>query len=66
MRRTGVILAALATAFLGLRWFSYVYAVGTVLRFGQTTGGRIPIFFHWVLAAYCYVWSRFHPRAVPA
>jgi hypothetical protein len=26
-------------------------------------GGTIPIFFHWVLAAYLFVWSRHHERA---
>ena len=62
---------------VGLRWFSYTYFVAMVFRYMVTMtlfperrwlGGAIPIFFHWVLAAYLFVWSRFHSQreVVPA
>lgn len=44
---------------VGLRWFSYVYFAAMVGRY-FILGASIPVFFHWVLAAYLYVWSRFH------
>jgi len=56
----------------GLRWFSIVYFAGMVLRYVLTValvperrwlGGTIPIFFHWALAAYLWLWSRFHESA---
>lgn len=49
-------------------WFSYVYFAGMALRYIFTMafyperrwlGGTIPIFFHWVLAAYLFVLGRF-------
>jgi hypothetical protein len=52
---------------LGMRWFSIVYFAGMVLRYVLTMWllperrwfhGTIPIFFHWVLAGYLYLWSR--------
>lgn len=52
---------------LAMRWFSIVYFSGMVLRYVLTMWllperrwfhGTIPVFFHWVLAAYLYVWSR--------
>ena len=54
---------------IGLCWFSYVYFAVMVARYVVTMtlfperrwwGGTIPIFFHWVLAAYLFVWGRFH------
>lgn len=54
---------------VGLRWFSIVYFAGMLLRYVLTMAlvperrwfvGTIPIFFHYVLAAYLFVWSRFH------
>ncbi len=60
---------------VGLRRFSYVYFAVMVLRYVLTMallperrwlGGTIPIFFHWVLAAYLFVWSRNHSRPVAA
>ncbi len=52
-----------------LCWFSYVYFAGMVLRYVLTMSiyperrwftGTIPIFFHWVLAAYLFVLGRFY------
>lgn len=49
-------------------WVSYVYFAGMVLRYVLTMtwhperrwfGGTIPIFFHFVLAGYLWVYSRF-------
>ena len=49
--------------------FSCVYFVGMVFRYGLTMmlhqerrwlGGAIPIFFHFVLAGYLFVWGRFN------
>jgi hypothetical protein len=54
---------------LGLRWLSIVYFAGMVARYALTMTwhperrwftGTIPIFFHYVLAAYLFVWSRYH------
>jgi hypothetical protein len=53
----------------GLRWFSYVYFAAMALRYALTMAfyperrwfsGTIPIFFHWVLAAYLFVLGRYH------
>src|SRR5207245_8214430 len=55
-----------------LCWFSYVYFAGTMLRYVLTMSlyperrwftGAIPIFFHWVLAAYLFVLGRFQAPA---
>ena len=52
-----------------LKWFSLVYFLAMVARYVLTMafiperrwfGGAIPIFFHWVLAAYLYLLSRYH------
>ena len=49
--------------------FSVVYAAAMVLRYVLTMifrpemrwlGGTIPIFFHYVLAAFIFTWGRFH------
>ncbi|TLY41599.1 MAG: hypothetical protein E6K59_09320 [Nitrospirae bacterium] len=54
-----------------LLWFSYVYFAAMVLRYlvsmalypeRRWFGGTIPIFFHWVLAAYLFVLGLFHTR----
>ena len=54
-----------------LCWFSYIYFAVMVLRYILTMsfyaerrwlGGTIPIFFHWVLAAYLFVLGRFMRR----
>jgi hypothetical protein len=48
-----------------------MYAAGMALRYVLTMafqpemrwlGGAIPIFFHFVLAAFIYTWGRFHSR----
>lgn len=57
----------------GLKWLSIVYFLGMVARYIITMslfperrwfGGSIPIVFHWGLAAYLYVLSRYH-RGLP-
>ncbi|MFQ5520744.1 MAG: hypothetical protein ACE5K9_11885 [Candidatus Methylomirabilales bacterium] len=54
-----------------LRWFSYLYFASMVLRYvismglypeRRWFGGTIPIFFHWVLAAYLFVLGHYHTR----
>lgn len=55
----------------GLQWFSYVYFAVMVLRYVVTMAvyserrwlsGTIPIFFHWVLAAYLLTLGRYYAR----
>jgi hypothetical protein len=55
----------------GLCWFSYVYFLGMLLRYilamahypeRRWFGGTIPIFFHFVLAGYLYLWGRYFRR----
>jgi len=50
----------------GLRWFAVAYFLAMVARYALTMalrperrwlGGAIPIVFHWVLAAYVFVWG---------
>ena len=52
-----------------LRWVAIVYFAAMVVRYIFTMavypehrwfGHAIPIVFHWVLAAYLFVWSRYH------
>ena len=43
----------------GLKWFSLVYFLVMVARC-VWFGPSIPVFFHWVLAGYLYVLSRYH------
>lgn len=59
----------------GLQWLSLVYFLAMVARYVVTMtlfperrwlGGAIPIFFHWVLAAYLYLLSRHFRGAVRA
>lgn len=56
----------------GLLTFGSLYLAAMVLRYGirmtlhpeaRWTGGAIPIFFHWVLAAFLLVLGRYHRRA---
>lgn len=56
---------------IGLRWFSFIYVAVMIFRYALTMilfserrwfGGTIPILFHCVLAAFLYVWSRFHTQ----
>src|SRR5690349_21176063 len=55
-----------------LRVFGTIYLVVIVIRYvlrmslyppERWTGGSIPIFFHWVLAAYLLVWASFNTTA---
>ena len=45
-----------------LRWFSLVYFAAMLLRYAVTRTHAIPVFFHWVLAAYLFVLGHFHSR----
>ena len=45
-----------------LRWFSYVYFAAMALRYAVTRTHAIPVFFHWVLAAYLFALGHFHTR----
>ena len=53
----------------GLKWFSLLYFLGMLVRYVVTMvlfpeqrwlGGTIPIVFHWVLALYVCLLSRYH------
>ena len=53
----------------GVVWFSAIYGGAMLIRYvwrmrrrpeQRWFGGAIPIFFHWVLAAYLFVWGSFH------
>ena len=53
---------------VGMRRFAAIYALAMLLRYAVTMtlyperrwlGHSIPIVFHWVLAGYLYVWSRY-------
>ena len=55
-----------------LCWFSYAYFLAMVVRYVLTMylyperrwfSGTIPLFFHWVLAAYLFVLGRYHLSA---
>ncbi len=41
------------------------YVVVMTLYPERWLGGTIPIFFHWVLAAYLFAYGRFHARGRP-
>jgi hypothetical protein len=52
-----------------LRYFGTIYLIAMVIRYilrmslypaERWFGGSIPIFFHWVLAAYLLVWASFN------
>ena len=71
-RDSGFFAARHARAGSFLCWFSYVYFAAMVLRYVLTMffyperrwlTGTIPIFFHWVLAAYLFVLGRFLRRS---
>jgi uncharacterized protein len=56
----------------GLLVFGSVYLAAMIVRYilrmslhpeARWTGGAIPIFFHWVLAAFLLVLARYHSRA---
>jgi hypothetical protein len=51
---------------------SIIYAISMVLRYALTMGyrpemrwfgGTIPIFFHFVLAAFVYTWGKFYSKS---
>lgn len=56
-----------------VRWFSYVYFAGMIVRYAVTMSlrperrwlgqGTIPIVFHCVLAVYLFVFALYHVRA---
>lgn len=52
-----------------VRGFAFIYFAAMVLRYALTMylvperrwfGGTIPIFFHWLLALYLYLWAHHH------
>lgn len=54
--------------------FGSIYAVAMILRYAirmalyppeRWTGGSLPIFFHWVLAAYVLLLGRYHRATLP-
>ena len=48
-----------------LLWFGYVYLAAMVARFVFIGDRMIPIFFHWVLAAFVIAVGRSHRRRLP-
>lgn len=46
-------------------WFGYIYLGGMVVRF-LIQGPTIPVFFHWVLAAFVIAVGLWHRRRAPA
>ena len=60
---------------LSLRWFSYIYFAAMAVRYVLTMmmyperrwlTGTIPIFFHWVLAAYLFMLGKYYSSAIEA
>jgi hypothetical protein len=58
-----------------LRRFGIVYLIAMIIRYilrmsmypqERWTGGSIPIFFHWVLAAYLLIWASFNKAEGPS
>lgn len=58
----------------GVLWFGYVYLAAMVLRYiirmglypgARWFGGTIPIFFHWVLAAFLIAFGQYHRGRSP-
>jgi hypothetical protein len=73
-RGAGFFVKPKPTAGRVIRAFSYVYFSSMVVRYVVTMamhperrwfGGTIPIIFHMVLAAYLFIFSRFHVRSRP-
>ena len=67
-RGRGVFVRRAPRTGVALRWFAGVYFAVMVLRYviamalypeRRWFGHAIPIVFHWVLAAYLFVWSRY-------
>jgi len=48
-----------------LRRLALAYFLAMVVRLVATSGGRIPIFFHWVLAAWLWLLGRAFARGGP-
>ena len=46
-------------------WFGYIYLAGMVVRF-LIQGPTIPVFFHWILAAFVIAVGLWHRRQAPA
>ena len=51
---------------IGIIAFATLYAGAMVARFFMTSTHRIPIFFHWVLAAFLFVYAFARNAGVPA
>jgi len=71
MRGAGYFIDPKPRAAIYIKWFSYVYFVSMVLRYVITMwlhpelrwfAHTIPIWFHMVLAAFLYTYSRYHLR----
>lgn len=68
-RGAGVFVAPRPPVGQAVLWFSYAYFAGMVVRYvlrmwrrpdQRWFGGSIPIVFHWVLAAYLFVFASYH------
>src|SRR5690242_17737931 len=57
--RLGTLLRAFGTIYLVVMVIRYVMRM-SLYPLERWTGGSIPIFFHWVLAAYLLVWASFN------
>ena len=69
LQRGGVLVTPRPGFGEGVRWFSYAYAAGMAIRYAvrmgrraeqRWFGGTIPIAFHFVLAAFLYVFGTYH------
>jgi len=74
-RGTGIFVKRNAKTGRVLRWFAYLYFTVMLLRYvlvmsfypeQRWFSGTIPIFFHWVLAAYLFVLGHYHARTATA
>ncbi len=59
--RFGVWLRRFATFYFAVMVARYVIVMALWPE-RRWFGGTIPIFFHWILASYLFVWSRHHER----
>ena len=63
-RRLGIFLRAFGTIYLVVMVIRYAIRM-SLYPLERWTGGSIPVFFHWVLAAYLLVWASFNMLDVP-
>lgn len=62
--RVGRVLTGLGAAYLGVMVVRYLVRM-TLFPHERWTGGSIPIFFHWVLAAFLLTVAHYHRRSGP-